>query len=67
MQQPPKKTTCETKGHSWSTTTSGLAYRCSRTGCHVVRVYLNGVWHETQPDQPKQLTPPVAQQTELWT
>lgn len=58
-----KKTTCETKGHSWTSTTSISASRCSR--CKRTRTFINGQWIEYQPAPMKVMTP-QAEQSNLW-
>lgn len=58
-----KKTTCETKGHSWTSTTSIYASRCSR--CTLTRTFINGQWIEYQPAHVKVMAP-QAEQSSLW-
>ena len=65
MNTPTKKTTCESKGHFWQST-SPLIQRCGRTGCKATQHFLNGVWVESQSHQPVQPAVPVAQQMDMW-
>ncbi len=66
MDQHTKKTTCESKGHMWQSTTSPFFRHCGRTGCKATMHYINGAWRETVPGSSKPASALVTQQAELW-